>query len=96
MIASESDINGSPCYSLSGLVYVHELTSVWETVLYEFQKIDRDMAIAEPTSDKAPAADEPKGNLDEADAPSDRIENDLVESDLLVEDVSIDGMCGVY
>lgn len=23
-------------------------------------------------------------------------ENDLVEEDLLVEDVSIDGMCGVY
>ena len=24
------------------------------------------------------------------------VENDLVEEDLLVEDVSIDGMCGVY
>jgi mycofactocin precursor len=29
------------------------------------------------------------------DAPADP-EPDLVEADLLVEDVSIDGMCGVY
>ena len=34
-----------------------------------------------------------------ADVPDDRPVDDetvLVESDLLVEDVSIDGMCGVY
>jgi mycofactocin precursor len=37
-------------------------------------------APTETTPDTAPAA----------------VENDLVEEDLLVEDVSIDGMCGVY
>lgn len=32
-----------------------------------------------------------------ADGPADRSPGDeLVEADLLVEDVSIDGMCGVY
>ena len=29
-------------------------------------------------------------------SPTDESEDALVESDLLVEDVSIDGMCGVY
>ena len=28
--------------------------------------------------------------------PADRTADELVESELLVEDVSIDGMCGVY
>jgi mycofactocin precursor len=30
------------------------------------------------------------------DVPSAPAEDDLVEDDLLIEDVSIDGMCGVY
>ena len=32
----------------------------------------------------------------ERPADRDRTEDELVESELLVEDVSIDGMCGVY
>ena len=32
----------------------------------------------------------------EEDAPVEEPEEALVEEDLLVEDVSIDGMCGVY
>ena len=32
----------------------------------------------------------------EEDAPVEETEAELVEEDLLVEDVSIDGMCGVY
>ena len=30
------------------------------------------------------------------DAPEARVEREMLEQDLLVEDVSIDGMCGVY
>ena len=30
------------------------------------------------------------------DAPADRLDVPQIEQDLLVEDVSIDGMCGVY
>ena len=33
---------------------------------------------------------------DEADAVAPPAEDELVVADLLVEDVSIDGMCGVY
>lgn len=38
------------------------------------------------------------GDDEALDQPTDRAgsEDKLVESDLLVEDVSIDGMCGVY
>jgi mycofactocin precursor len=36
---------------------------------------------------------EPEPPAEEAEAPQ---PEDLVEDDLLVEDVSIDGMCGVY
>jgi mycofactocin precursor len=32
----------------------------------------------------------------EEEAPAAQPEEDLVEEELLVEDVSIDGMCGVY
>jgi len=32
----------------------------------------------------------------DAEAPETTAEAELVEEDLLVEDVSIDGMCGVY
>ena len=35
---------------------------------------------------------EPSKERDEAENPAE----DLVEDDLLIEDVSIDGMCGVY
>ncbi len=31
-----------------------------------------------------------------ADTPAEAVEPELVEEDVLVEDVSIDGMCGVY
>jgi mycofactocin precursor len=33
---------------------------------------------------------------EEADAAAPQVEEELVVDDLLVEDVSIDGMCGVY
>ena len=42
----------------------------------------------------APATPELKREADPAPAPEPAVE--LVEVDLLVEDVSIDGMCGVY
>jgi mycofactocin precursor len=39
----------------------------------------------------------PAGSADPVDATTDqRPADDLVEADLLVEDVSIDGLCGVY
>jgi mycofactocin precursor len=34
--------------------------------------------------------------LDPAEPIAEEVVEDLVESDLLVEDVSIDGICGVY
>jgi mycofactocin precursor len=45
--------------------------------------------MADPTTDTAPAAQTDVEAEVAAEAP-------LVEADLLVEDVSIDGMCGVY
>jgi mycofactocin precursor len=49
------------------------------------------MVIADTTSDKLPEdLDVPSEPPGEPDA------DELVEADLLVEDVSIDGMCGVY
>jgi len=46
--------------------------------------------VAEPSAAIAPVQDdEPVGTHDEAEVP-------FVEEELLVEDVSIDGMCGVY
>lgn len=35
-------------------------------------------------------------NEDDSDAVANAPEEKLVEADLLIEDVSIDGMCGVY
>jgi mycofactocin precursor len=49
---------------------------------------DADPATEGTTREEEPAADSQPGEA-EADA-------ELVEADLLVEDVSIDGMCGVY
>ena len=48
--------------------------------------------MADPTTDTATdtAADTT------ADTTVETVEQPLVEADLLVEDVSIDGMCGVY
>jgi mycofactocin precursor len=48
------------------------------------------------TTDPTVIAEEPGGAT--ADAPGDPVAGveALVEDDLLVEDVSIDGMCGVY
>jgi len=39
---------------------------------------------------------EPTTDLDEQDATEELEAVELLEEDLLVEDVSIDGMCGVY
>ena len=47
-----------------------------------------DPATELPTQQEEPSAD-PRPSAAEGDA-------ELVEADLLVEDVSIDGMCGVY
>jgi mycofactocin precursor len=49
--------------------------------------MEHDPIIADPTAD--PTVD---GVLDE----SDEIEAQLIEDELLVEEISIDGMCGVY
>jgi mycofactocin precursor len=45
---------------------------------------------AEPTS--ATAATQPS----DAPAPADTTPDDMVLADVLVEEISIDGMCGVY
>jgi mycofactocin precursor len=47
------------------------------------EDVPRELVVASERDDGSPAA-----SLADADA--------LVEADLLVEDVSIDGMCGVY
>ena len=54
------------------------------------------MAITRPDPDTLPAPVEPGAEPLEELAAQDRTEDKLVESDLLIEDVSIDGMCGVY
>lgn len=43
-------------------------------------------------------ADAPSGSTEQCDDPGagGNVADDLVQADLLVEDVSIDGMCGVY
>jgi mycofactocin precursor len=43
-----------------------------------------------------PAPRHPDSEALERPADRDRTEDELIESELLVEDVSIDGMCGVY
>jgi mycofactocin precursor len=55
------------------------------------------MAITEPAPGTVPPAPVDPGEEPlEQPTPRDRAEDELVESELLVEDVSIDGMCGVY
>ena len=55
-----------------------------------------DMTSAQPGRNAAPAPRHPDGEALEQPADRDRTEDELIESELLVEDVSIDGMCGVY
>jgi mycofactocin precursor len=52
------------------------------------------MAVTDPVPEAATAAVEPVD--DRRKPPAGAAGEELVESDLLVEDVSIDGMCGVY
>jgi mycofactocin precursor len=47
-----------------------------------------------PQEPQQPTA--PTTEAEREDAPVEETPTALVESDLLVEDVSIDGMCGVY
>jgi mycofactocin precursor len=54
------------------------------------------MTSAEPDQSAVAAASEPGTEAPEQPAGGDRADDELVESELLVEDVSIDGMCGVY
>jgi mycofactocin precursor len=55
-----------------------------------------------PDTAREPAPDGPEATMPRVDAerpddaPADAAATTLVEADLLVEDVSIDGMCGVY
>ena len=46
--------------------------------------MEHDTTVADPTTDAAPAA------------PAVEIEAQLLDDELLVEEISIDGMCGVY
>jgi mycofactocin precursor len=48
------------------------------------------------TQSKPPTTEEPAAAEATPPAGEDRPEPELIEEDLLVEDVSIDGMCGVY
>jgi mycofactocin precursor len=67
--------------------------------LLQFKQTDkheeREMAIADPSDDTQTV---PAATDDESQQPAPVVSSDeeLVESELLVEDVSIDGMCGVY
>jgi mycofactocin precursor len=54
------------------------------------------MTSAKPGPSAVAVASDPGAEALEQPTGSDRTEDELVESDLLVEDVSIDGMCGVY
>jgi mycofactocin precursor len=54
------------------------------------------MTSAQPEQSTVPAAAEVQAPPLEQPADRDRTGDELVESELLVEDVSIDGMCGVY
>jgi mycofactocin precursor len=51
------------------------------------------MPPTDPAETTVIAGEEP---AEQATEPTGAAPEDLVESDLLVEDVSIDGMCGVY
>ena len=48
------------------------------------------MTVTDPAADAVEAAEQSPGHEDEAGA------TPLVEDELLVEEISIDGMCGVY
>lgn len=54
------------------------------------------MKSAEPDEKILTTAPDVESAALEQPADRDRTEHELVEADLLVEDVSIDGMCGVY
>ena len=54
------------------------------------------MTSAQPDLSAVPAPLRADDEALERPADGDRTEDELVESELLVEDVSIDGMCGVY
>ncbi len=54
------------------------------------------MTSAQLGRNAAPAPRHPDSEARERPADRDRTEDELIESELLVEDVSIDGMCGVY
>ena len=54
------------------------------------------MTSAQPEESTIPAAPQAHAEGHERPADRDRTADELVESELLVEDVSIDGMCGVY
>jgi mycofactocin precursor len=54
------------------------------------------MTSAQPEQRVVPDAQHADDEAREQRADRDRTEDELVEADLLVEDVSIDGMCGVY
>jgi mycofactocin precursor len=53
------------------------------------------IAVAQPDPE-TPAADAPVADAPVVDAPGENAPAVLIEEELLVEDVSIDGMCGVY
>jgi mycofactocin precursor peptide MftA len=54
------------------------------------------MTSAQPEQAAVSATTEAQAAALERPADRDRTGDELVESELLVEDVSIDGMCGVY
>jgi mycofactocin precursor len=54
------------------------------------------MTSAQPEQSTVRAPAQAQAKALERPANRDRTEDELIESELLVEDVSIDGMCGVY
>jgi mycofactocin precursor len=54
------------------------------------------MTSAQPVQSAIPAPAPAHAEALEQPADRDRTADELVESELLVEDISIDGMCGVY
>jgi mycofactocin precursor len=54
------------------------------------------MTSAQPGQSTVPAPPHADSKALERPTDRDRTDDELIESELLVEDVSIDGMCGVY
>lgn len=49
-----------------------------------------------PTTELAPGADPDAGSRTAATVPVEAVDDRQIDEELLIEEISIDGMCGVY